>query len=77
MMLAALDIVDLVVIFDGDDPGSLVEYIQPHVLVKGSDYAREDIIGSKDAKRTHIVERIPDGPSTTQTIERVKAHATN
>lgn len=75
MMLAALDIVDLVVIFDGDDPASLIEYIQPNVLVKGSDYKREDIIGSKDAKRTHIVERVPDGPSTTQTIERVKAHA--
>lgn len=75
MMLAALDIVDLVVIFDGDDPRSLIEYIQPSVLVKGSDYEREEIIGREFAKRTHIVERIEDGPSTTQTIERVKAHA--
>ncbi len=74
MMLAALDIVDLVVIFDGDDPRSLIEYVQPHVLVKGSDYEREEIIGREFAKRTHIVERTPDSPSTTQTIERVKAH---
>ena len=44
-ILAALLFVDTVVIFDGDTPYELIKIVQPDVLVKGSDYKAEDIVG--------------------------------
>jgi D-beta-D-heptose 7-phosphate kinase/D-beta-D-heptose 1-phosphate adenosyltransferase len=46
MVLAALSAVDAVVIFDEDTPLSLIEQINPDVLVKGGDYTIETIVGS-------------------------------
>ena len=40
-VLAALEAVDLVVVFDEDTPESLIERVKPSVLIKGSDYTRE------------------------------------
>lgn len=45
-VLAALEMVDSVVIFEDDTPMSLIEKIEPDVLVKGSDYALEQIVGA-------------------------------
>ena len=44
-VLAALEAVDLVVIFDEDTPLNLIERIKPSVLVKGGDYTREQVVG--------------------------------
>src|SRR6202022_3092794 len=44
-VLAALEAVDLVVIFEEDTPLNLITQIRPSVLVKGGDYAREQVIG--------------------------------
>lgn len=44
-LLAAFFFVDLVVLFDEDTPLDLITDIQPDVLVKGSDYKVEDIVG--------------------------------
>src|SRR5690606_29280403 len=44
-VLAALEAVDLVVIFDEDTPLELIEAIRPSVLVKGSDYRPEQVVG--------------------------------
>jgi len=45
MVLASLKFVDAVVLFDEDTPYELIQKIQPDVLVKGSDYNPEDIVG--------------------------------
>ena len=44
-VLAALEAVDLVVIFEEDTPLNLITRIKPSVLVKGGDYTREQVVG--------------------------------
>ena len=46
LVLAALECVDCVVIFEQDTPSELIELICPDVLVKGGDWAVKDIVGS-------------------------------
>ena len=43
--LTALRFVDIVVIFDEDTPQTLIETLNPHVLVKGGDYLAENVVG--------------------------------
>lgn len=51
-VLAALGVVDLVVLFDGDTPLELIEALEPNVLVKGADYDPEE---RDKTKKTYIV----------------------
>jgi bifunctional ADP-heptose synthase (sugar kinase/adenylyltransferase) len=44
-LLAALDCVNAVVIFDDPTPADIVRLIRPHVLVKGADWAADAIVG--------------------------------
>ncbi|PIQ33575.1 MAG: D-glycero-beta-D-manno-heptose 1-phosphate adenylyltransferase [Bacteroidetes bacterium CG18_big_fil_WC_8_21_14_2_50_41_14] len=44
-IIASLFFVDAVVLFDEDTPYKLIKIVQPDVLVKGSDYKPEDIVG--------------------------------
>lgn len=44
-ILAALEFVDTVILFNEDTPYELIKKIQPDVLVKGADYKIEDIVG--------------------------------
>jgi rfaE bifunctional protein nucleotidyltransferase chain/domain len=44
-ILAALEFVDAVILFNEDTPYELIKKIQPDVLVKGADYKIEDIVG--------------------------------
>jgi rfaE bifunctional protein nucleotidyltransferase chain/domain len=46
LLLAALHVVDAVVLFSEETPKNLIEIITPHVLVKGGDYAIENIVGA-------------------------------
>ena len=45
MIIGSLHFVDAVVLFDEDTPYELIKLVQPDVLVKGSDYKPEDIVG--------------------------------
>ena len=45
MILSALHFVDAVVLFNEDTPYELIKFVKPDVLVKGSDYEPEDIVG--------------------------------
>lgn len=45
MILAAMEFVDAVILFDQDTPLQLITQVQPDVLVKGSDYKAADIVG--------------------------------
>jgi hypothetical protein len=44
-VLAALEAVDLVVVFEQDTPLELIRRVRPKVLVKGGDYRREEVVG--------------------------------
>ena len=45
LMLAALEVVDWVVIFDEDTPLELITAVKPMMLVKGADYKADDVVG--------------------------------
>ncbi len=47
LVLASLQTVDYIILFDEDTPLELIGEIQPDVLVKGSDYKKEEIVGSE------------------------------
>jgi D-beta-D-heptose 7-phosphate kinase/D-beta-D-heptose 1-phosphate adenosyltransferase len=72
-VLAALEAVDLVVVFDEDTPKKLIERIKPMVLVKGGDYQREDVVGHDIVEALGgsvvLVDLVP-GQSTTSMVER-------
>ena len=72
-VLAALEAVDMVVIFDEPTPLKLITQIGPQVLVKGADYRLEDVVGRDvvEAQGGHVVlvDLVP-GHSTTRLIEQ-------
>ena len=70
-VLASLEAVDYVVIFDDDTPYELIKTLQPHVLVKGGDYKGKKIIGEDIADELKLVDFV-DGKSTTNIIEKIK-----
>ncbi|MEQ8378768.1 bifunctional D-glycero-beta-D-manno-heptose-7-phosphate kinase/D-glycero-beta-D-manno-heptose 1-phosphate adenylyltransferase HldE [Parvibaculum sp.] len=73
-VLAALQSVDLVVIFEEDTPARLIETLRPGLLVKGGDYKVSEIVGAEfvqaNGGRVEIVDIVP-GFSTTGTIARL------
>lgn len=71
-ILAALESVDYVVKFTDDTPLSLIEIIEPNVLVKGGDYEGKIVVGSEIAGELKLVQFV-DGKSTTKTIEKIQA----
>jgi len=71
IVLASLESVDFVTIFDEDTPYNLISLIKPDILVKGGDYEGKDVVGSDIAKEVRLV-RFVDGKSTTNIINKVK-----
>lgn len=73
-VVAALECVDYVVLFDEPDPGDLIMKIAPHVLVKGADWSEDKIIGADFVKqsggRVARIDLVPE-TSTTAIIERI------
>jgi len=74
-LLAALFFVDAVVIFDEDTPINLISTLLPDILVKGSDYTIDTIVGAKEVianggevKTIDLVE----GYSSTSIIKRIQ-----
>ena len=70
-MLAALECVDFVVIFDDDTPHDLIKALKPDILVKGADYTGKKVVGSEFAKETKLIEFV-EGKSTTNLINKIK-----
>lgn len=73
-ILGALDCVDLVIIFEEDTPIKLIETLEPDVLVKGSDYRPERVVGKEFVEsyggKVHLVP-VVEGYSTTRLAEKV------
>ncbi len=70
-ILAALEAVDYVVVFDEDTPYDLIKAVKPHVLVKGGDYEGKEVVGQDIANELKLVQFV-DGKSTTKTIEKIQ-----
>jgi D-beta-D-heptose 7-phosphate kinase/D-beta-D-heptose 1-phosphate adenosyltransferase len=74
-VLLALACVDAVVVFDEDTPHAIVSRLQPDVLVKGSDWGENNIVGRDvvEARGGRVVRvDIVAGHSTTDLIARVR-----
>ncbi len=75
LMLAALQMVDAVILFDEETPYDLIKFVQPDVLVKGNEYAIEEIAGYDIVlARGGTVETIEltKGYSTSALIQQIK-----
>ena len=70
-ILAALEAVDYVVIFDEDTPYNLIKKIKPNILVKGSDYSGKNVVGEDLVEELVLVEFI-EGRSSTNIINKMK-----
>jgi D-beta-D-heptose 7-phosphate kinase/D-beta-D-heptose 1-phosphate adenosyltransferase len=70
-ILAALEAVDYVVIFDEDTPYKLIQMIKPNILVKGKDYEGKKVIGEDLVDELKLVEFI-QGRSSSQIIKKIK-----
>jgi D-beta-D-heptose 7-phosphate kinase/D-beta-D-heptose 1-phosphate adenosyltransferase len=76
-LLAALEFVDYVVIFDEDTPYELIGDLQPDILAKGADYRPEEVIG-RDLVESRggslVLLPLIEGKSTTAVIEHIIKH---
>jgi D-beta-D-heptose 7-phosphate kinase/D-beta-D-heptose 1-phosphate adenosyltransferase len=76
-VLAALSMVDAVVVFDEDTPFELISALRPDVLVKGGDYTEASIVGATEVRGWGgdvVVVPLTPGHSTTSTIARLRGH---
>jgi D-beta-D-heptose 7-phosphate kinase/D-beta-D-heptose 1-phosphate adenosyltransferase len=76
ILLAALSVVDAVIIFDEDTPQQLIATLLPDVLVKGGDYTIEQIAGSKEVIENGgrvVINKIVEGFSTTNIIHKIQS----
>lgn len=73
-VLAALEAVDAVVLFDEDTPLDLVVALEPDVIAKGGDYTEQTIVGAAEVKARGgevVVIPLTPGQSTTSIIEKL------
>ena len=69
-VLAALNCVDAVVLFDEDTPEELIKRLRPDILVKGGDYKPEEVAGRSWAGEVRIID-FEEGYSTTGIVSKI------
>lgn len=77
-MLAALESVDRVVVFEEDTPEALIRAIAPDVMVKGADYKADDLPGADFIRARGgeiVIAPLQPGFSTTALVEKMKRGA--
>jgi rfaE bifunctional protein nucleotidyltransferase chain/domain len=76
-VLAALEMVDCVVVFEQDTPLELIRMLRPDVLVKGGDYSEPTIVGASDVRGwggdVRVIPLTP-GQSTTSIIRKLRGY---
>lgn len=74
-ILAALEFIDFVTIFQELTPLELINYLKPDIIIKGGDWPEEKVVGRDDVKkwggRVIIIPEI-EGKSTTNIVEKIK-----
>lgn len=75
-VLAALESVDAVILFDEDTPLNLINAIQPNIIAKGSDYTADQVVGGKEVVswggEIALIDLV-EGRSTTNLIKKIHA----
>ena len=74
-VMAALEIVDAVALFEQDTPLELIQVLKPDVIVKGGDYSAETVVGADEVRSRGgkvVIIPLTPGHSTTSTIERLR-----
>lgn len=74
-VLAALEAVDAVTLFEQDTPLELVQVLQPDVIVKGGDYSPDTVVGAAQVRARGgevVIIPLTPGHSTTSTIDRLR-----
>jgi D-beta-D-heptose 7-phosphate kinase/D-beta-D-heptose 1-phosphate adenosyltransferase len=75
-VIAALECIDYITIFDEPTPINLIEKIRPDVLVKGEDWATKGVVG-REFVEAHggkvVLAPLVEGKSSTATIEKIKS----
>ena len=71
LVLAALESVSAVCVFEEDTPYNLIKAVRPDVLVKGGDYKKSEIVGSEFAGKV-VRFALLKGRSTTNVIKKAK-----
>jgi D-glycero-beta-D-manno-heptose 1-phosphate adenylyltransferase len=78
LQMASLQFVDLVVTFEQDTPGALIQHLVPNILVKGGDYAIDEIVGAEVVQQNggevHVLPYI-QGYSTTAIEQKIRNEA--
>jgi D-beta-D-heptose 7-phosphate kinase / D-beta-D-heptose 1-phosphate adenosyltransferase len=73
-VLAALEAIDAVILFDDDTPLELIKAIRPDVIVKGSDYREDQVVGGAEVKswggEIALIPVVP-GRSTSGILEKI------
>ncbi len=70
-VLAALESISYITIFDEDTPYELIKAVSPDILVKGADYKIEEVVGREFAKKTVLIDFV-HGYSTTSVIKAMQ-----
>jgi D-beta-D-heptose 7-phosphate kinase/D-beta-D-heptose 1-phosphate adenosyltransferase len=74
-LIAAMEMVNYVVLFDESDPRKLIEAIKPNVLAKGGDWGQDGVVGAdiveREGGRVAVIPYLK-GFSTTEIIERIR-----
>jgi rfaE bifunctional protein nucleotidyltransferase chain/domain len=74
-LVAAMEMVDYVALFDEPDPYKMIAAIRPNVLVKGGDWGAEEVVGAdivqRDGGKVAVIPYLK-GFSTTEIIERIR-----
>lgn len=74
-LIAAMEMVDYVVVFDEADPYKLIDAIRPNVLAKGGDWKLEEVVGAdiveRDGGQIAVIPYLK-GFSTSEIIERIR-----
>jgi rfaE bifunctional protein nucleotidyltransferase chain/domain len=77
-VLAALECVDAVTVFDEDTPLELIQLLRPDVLVKGGDYTLESMVGAREVVAwggEALIVPLTPGQSTTRLVQRMRGDA--
>lgn len=75
-VLAALDMIDCVAVFEDDTPRELIQLLEPDVIVKGGDYNPNTVVGAAETRARGgevVIIPITPGHSTTATIAKLRS----
>ena len=75
-VLAGLEAVDAVVLFDDDTPAEIIRRLQPDILVKGADWAADQIVGrdTVESRGGRVVRvTVEQGYSTSSLVQKIRS----